>query len=52
VFECDEDEKSKDLSVVMTFILKNICMDNFLGQGQIFKELGFFHFDKIYKRHP
>jgi len=34
----ENDSKTTDLEVVMTFLLKNICIDNFLGQSQIFKE--------------
>jgi hypothetical protein len=33
-------ENIADLEIVLTFILKDLCLDNMIGQGQIFKEMG------------
>ena len=47
-----DNEEVNDIVSVCLFILKDQCLSNFCAQAQIFKELGWFHFNKIYMNNP
>lgn len=42
----------EDITGCILFILRDLCIDNPVAQSQLFKELGSFHCDKMYKICP